>query len=261
MANPFEYPIRLVVLDYPIQSWKNPEVQSMFSKVVDLKLTGYWDSHGHDKVIPVDVSDFIGANIITCYDTPEGLKPIMAFRMLTLSRCELHRNRFPALSVLESSGVSTAPVEAILESVRKRARDVVYASSWTRASNLPKSPEAKRFLRDLHTSNILNFMDSRGIDEFIACSVLKFRVNEHFEYCGMKPITQPFAQYSVFDQIVTMYHLDDFANFTAEARADRERMKLYWARRIELATVGAISNDVTGEISTVSGANGKKKVA
>lgn len=232
----FPYPIRIAVLDYPVKYWSDPRVQSMYCKITDLKLRGYWGSHGHENVIPVDVSDLIGANVATCYETPQGLIPIMAFRMLSLKRCDLHRNRFPALSVLESSGQNTACLESILNSVRSRSRDIVYASSWTRTENLPESFASKRFLRMLHTANIINFMNSRQIDEFVACSALKYRVNRHFDYCGMRRISEAFKQHSVFDIEAVMYHLGDRSQFSASAMIDCEAVLDYWRNRLEIGS-------------------------
>lgn len=234
----FPYPIRLVVLDYPVRHWQDPEVQSMFCKITDLKLRGYWTKHGHDSVMPVDVSDLIGANVVTCYETPDGLIPIMAFRMLTLSRCDLHRNRFPALSVLESSGQETGELEGIVSRAREASRDIVYGSSWTRAEGLPSDPEARLFLRNLHTANMMNFIESRGIHEFIACGVIRFKIDEYLTGLGMRPISSNFSQYSVFDQNVTMFHIGGIPEWTVEARSVRRSLSRYWDTRWELGSPG-----------------------
>ena len=202
MNSHFIHPVRLVVLDYPLKHWEDRDVQNMYCKMLSMKRSGYWGIHQNSGMLPVDHTDLIGTNYMLCYDTPFGLLPFHGYRAVHWSRCKFHRVTFPAVAALSASGQSTEPVEKILNRIENSQKDVSYHSSFTKNELMPIDKERTQRIRNIITGSVIG--NARTVDEWISCSVVKFKMNENFDDLGAKPITGIFSHHSVFDQPVIM---------------------------------------------------------
>ncbi|MBT3984550.1 MAG: hypothetical protein HOE90_24550 [Bacteriovoracaceae bacterium] len=77
--------LKMIVLDCPAANLHLPEVRSLYSKLMNLKLKGYETIES--KYIPVDTSDLFATHFIVGEVVDGELNPLISFKGLTEERC------------------------------------------------------------------------------------------------------------------------------------------------------------------------------
>ncbi len=227
---------RLVVIDHPIGLLMDPDVSSLLGKVFHIKYTTYGQVHAPG-VIPIDKADFFATHLILCQEEASGLKPIFAYRSVTWEKCLLHRQAFPALSVVQQDGnaVLTKKMEEVMDLYRERPQSISWDSAWAQEPNVRvgKTAEQKEQLREMTMAIGCLHHQAMDIPHMVTLGTLKVKTDVFFQTMGLRPLVenQKFAYSAQFGSEVEVYH---GIGFSAQAQACAEKYRALWDQRIQL---------------------------
>lgn len=230
--------LRFVILESPYRHWEDPDARDFFGKVVSLKLKGYQHEY-RAGVLPLDTTDFVCDHLAICAENSEGLTPLLAFKSMSLTACELHRLDFPLVNLTRMSHVPDheAAVASILKSCASRRERVLYYSSLTIDPRYRRDPAASALLHDAFAAlHALEFQDA-GPGHAMILAVLKFKVPRIFTPLGYAPLSlagrelPPFPLRSLQEEPVGIYDFD--GRFPPAMLARAQLFRKNWDARIQ----------------------------
>src|SRR5262249_31040118 len=224
--------LRLVVLDCPLESWDDEGVRKLFGDLIALKKLGFGASY-HDKVLPVDTTDFVGRHYLSCIEGSQGLQVVASFRTIHLERCRLFSLPFPALSLARSAN---APLhtEAVRRFVEEDAA-VSYIGSWMIHPAAYGNQRLRASLRDHFVFGSILFHSEAGVGRLVLGATLRFRVDRVLRPVGYCPLEHdgtplpPLAAQHLHGEPVQLMHL---AKPTSNALKRTEGLRTLWNNRI-----------------------------
>ena len=99
-----KYKLRVVVLMNPYDSLVDPEVQKLFSKIINFKIEGYLQEYPYG-ALPVDTYDFIANHVVLCQEKKGDLFPIMGLKFIEYNTCTMHKLQFPVFLALKNNNL------------------------------------------------------------------------------------------------------------------------------------------------------------
>lgn len=183
--------VKLVVLRNPSECWNDPilgaQCRDMFAKMVGLKLAGYSSRYGKS-TLPLDVYDFFSTHLLLCKDYNGQLEPILGYKSVTYSECELYHQPLPLVATFESCKAKKHLL-ALQELIAQYSgRNIRYCLSYT---ILPKERQDKAFntiLKEMMAAVFVHFIRETQTDLATLCGVTKFKVDQMFMSWGYEPI-------------------------------------------------------------------------
>ncbi len=224
--------LRIAILENPLATWDQELTRSLFCKIVALKRSGYGSEH-NEGVMPLDASDFFGTHLMVCKESSSGeLVPIIAYKSVTLERCDHYRMTFPALTVLQTSRSDASRLLELMERSRKEGFGLSYDSSWTMDVDTRKDRANSASYRSLVTTIGVTYHLQKGLDQWLAAGIKRFKTDAYFSWMGGVPIGSEFKFFGLYDDPAAMIHVphtSEAALKVAEANAD------LWERRLVIS--------------------------
>ncbi|XHR28616.1 MAG: hypothetical protein ACFUZC_22195 [Chthoniobacteraceae bacterium] len=227
---------KVVVLDCPFDTWSNPQTQSLFSEVLNLKIMGYKSVY-QDGALPVDTYDLIATHILVCQEEEGKLKPLTGFKSVTADRCQRFNLPFPTSHLLDASGTAThaKAVNSIMKECNASGNELAYDGSWTVAPNVRKLRSVHYMLQELFIANVVHWHSSSTPHNLLGLGGVRVRTDKFFERIGFKPVTMEnnplpaFGYGSNSGQEVVLIYLEKFSEF---AREIARKYESFWNNRI-----------------------------
>ena len=234
--------LRPVILENPYDSWSDPVLREILPKIIELKLEGYKHEYPYG-VLPVDTTDFIGVHHVICEDRGGILVPLLAYKSISLERCQTHRLPFPLLSLTQLPKVTChgKAVAALIHCCESTGKPLSYYGSWTIHPEVRKDEVTSAFLREMMAGlHPLSYLESGGNEEILTLAVLRFKVDRMFKFWGYQRAKWQgeelpnFQLPSFFGEAVTMYHFS--GNFPETALMAAKKFKHYWDQRLVIGS-------------------------
>lgn len=227
--------LRIVVIHNPYDTFQEPLVKDLFSKMVELKLKGYRAEYPYG-VLPVDASDFVAAHQMVCIESRSGFVPIMGYKSTTLEKCQIYNMVFPALNLVRQAGATPhdKAVEAIVANCKNPA-ELTYTGSWTVDPSVKRNPALATQLKHLFKTMYVLYHLENSIHQIIAGGTLRFKTEKLIERWGHEPLTYngeklPTIRVKhLLNEEVLVMHLK---KFTEEAKVIDEESLALWQDRI-----------------------------
>lgn len=231
--------LKLVVLDSAYDNWSDPFTLEMFSKLVQLKLTGYQNDYPYG-VLPIDATDFVGTHFMVCKSQAGSLSPVGAYRVVSIGKCRQHCLGFPLQSLLKIIGSSRhlAAVERIIKNCDEKKMELAYSSSWTLAPETRNDPDFRDTINRVIFASHVGHRYVHGFDRGLAAGVIRFKTERAFAFLGYEPLKDSEDVLSgvnfpfLFDEPVNLFYLKDFSEM---AKRNFSTLESVWANRIEIS--------------------------
>lgn len=228
--------LKIVSLDCMYDNVSDPVASEYWQKVIRLKLQGYGVEYPYG-VMPIDSTDFVCSHLMLCEERKDGLYPIMAYRSITLDRCNAHYLKFPVLNAMQDSGYKdhAKAIEDIISSCKGQGKTLSYDSAYTIAPEIRKDKAATELAREIIKSYFLLHHLEYGIDEVICGGVIRFQMHRFYHFWGFKDlslngVTLPEVKFKhVHGEPTMIYHLKDWSK---EAIAHAKTYEHMWKNRI-----------------------------
>lgn len=221
--------LKIVVLQNPTATWSQSRTQELFSQLIQLKHDGYALEYSPG-VTPYDAADFIGTHLIICEEGERGqLKPVVAYKSLTLEEADFHRILFTPRGILSSSNQDTERLESIIRNARDSGTRLSYDNAWTMLPSVRKNREYSKMLRDLTTTIGVFYHYEFQIPEWLVIGIVRFKTDQYFRWMGHKEITPEFPFFSSYDEPAYLLHLNSYSK---ESQEIAERYKRMWDEKL-----------------------------
>jgi hypothetical protein len=181
--------IRFVILESPYDTWGHPMTESLFSKMVTLKLNGYGREYPYG-VMAVDTTDMICDHLLICEETEDGLRPLVGNKSIPLSKCEQFHLPFPGLSLLEEAGAKdhVVSMQKLIAHTKAHGGDLRYAGGWTMDPNERGQGEWSKQLRELFTAIYISYYLSIPKVGVITGATMRFKIETYTKWLGHEPL-------------------------------------------------------------------------
>lgn len=179
---------QFVLMRGPYELMEYDIAQTIFPKLIYLKTTGYRQEY-EKHVLPFDSSDFVAAHLLMCEKTPNGPRPVLGFKSVTLKSCDDHKITFPMLGMLDNSESDPSGKDTIQELLAKyriegRSDRIAYNGSFTILPELRQDKNLMKYLWELGFSLLANYYTDYSIDHVLAVCATKFNVHKKKEAHG-----------------------------------------------------------------------------
>lgn len=234
--------LRIVVLECAYDVHESKQAGRLFWDMVGLKCGRYKDEYPYG-ALPVDTTDFVGTHLMVCEELGNGdLTPLVAYRSMTLSRCNTHRLEFPLLSAVKKSG-DRQHADVIcnaLEDCTRRGIDISYESSWAVRQDA-RSATNKEFgslLRELVAVMAVHHHDDFDIPESLAGGVVRFKTGKTYTFLGYDRLQKDGAilpvieNYGLYGEQAELWHLTKFSD---QARLLAKKYRSLWDQKLILS--------------------------
>lgn len=236
--------LKIVVLECPFESWANPLVQDLFSKMVSLKKKGYGKEYPVG-TLPLDTADFIAQHHFICEQKNGELIPLTGYRATTAKICKRYSVGFTPISFLKYVGSQNhtlaqdhiLAIERIVEQAEREKTGVCYFGSWTIDPKVRKNEQLVTTLRDIMSGMNVLCTEEYGIGHSLTAPVLRFKLDEYFGSIGYNPLQldgqvlpklpSPFLSGDKF----MFVHATEFSDY---AKACAKDIASLWKNRITL---------------------------
>jgi hypothetical protein len=238
-VGPLGKPLRVVILECPYDVMGHKEVQSLFPKILALKIQGYRSAYPYG-VMPVDMGDFVGTHVVLCEEREEGLVPLMGFKSVNLDRCETFRLQFPAFGLLDGTQLSEHK-KAVLEYINRaksKGESVGYNGSWTMSPEVRVDRKLAQTIKDMSISFLALYYQTYNIKNVVAAAVVRFKVNELKKFIGFSPIQlgskslETFSSPAFFGEELALMTVEKFSD---EINALAKTFETLWNQRLILS--------------------------
>ncbi|MBC7693694.1 MAG: hypothetical protein H7222_18150 [Methylotenera sp.] len=232
--------LRFVILDCPYLLSQDSQARDLFSRMVRLKYEGYSAHYGTGS-LPLDTTDFIGTHHLICEEREGELHPVLGYKTVSLERCQLFNNPFPALSLAITSKATShaAKVTEIILASEAKNRGLFYGGGWTMAPHAQADRESAKDLKDRMAAMLTTYHLREAQGEELCLGVLRFKTERYFSKIGYEPlrdaegeILPTFHLRSLLGEEVQMLHC---RNFSLEARQLAKNHEILWNQRLQLA--------------------------
>jgi hypothetical protein len=232
--------VRIVILNCPYNDWSNKQVQSMFGKMVQLKLDGYKKKHSFG-VLPVDETDYIATHPLICIEDGDELIPISGSKVISYSTCEAFNVGFAMKSCLEKARKTEHlySLFKILEEAQKKNSKICYHGGYTISPSYRNDKEVLELLKELFIASSVLYFKSNGIKELLGIGVPQFKTDDFFYNWGYKKVNsiegqdlENFPLYFLKNIDGVMMHLNSFSNEVLKIALKYEKI---WSNRLELS--------------------------
>lgn len=231
--------LKIVILDHPSMIWDHPIMKDMMYRVFRLKLQGF----GHEltnQALPLDTSDFITTHLALCKRDGKQLIPIMAFKMTTLERVQVHDLTFPALTLVQQANSvhHINYINDVIKNSQQNAFNIAYTASWTIDPNVRKDRAFTATLRDIFKAMYTLAGQYYDVRQIITGSTPRFQTDSICEELGHRPFIINNKELPLIDiphlhgQRVRMMHLTEYSSKALEAS---KRWSNLWDDRIEIS--------------------------
>lgn len=185
-----------------------------------LKIEGYQTVYPYG-VLPVDSYDFFATHHLVCREVKGRWDILMAYKSVTLARCQTHRLPFPGLSLLRNSGAETHAhtLEGLLKSHASHPELVTYGSSWTIHPEARKDLSLKNQLKEIMTAMLVRHEQDIGSVERISCGAPKIKTDQYFINLGYERLSRDgdllpaFPQASLIGEMAVMLRCSQFSDY------------------------------------------------
>lgn len=228
--------LQIVVLEDLKDHWDDQDVRNLYCDTMKLKFEGYGNVYG-DNVISSDKVDYFGTHLIVCQKGIR-LKPLFAYKSVTLEKCEEYLYQFPCLSLIQSDGEKECfdELTKIVDNAKSSNRSVSFDYSWAQDVSLKnvRSPGMAQMFRDLVMVLVVNHHKDYNIDEMITCGVVKVKTDQFFDKMGFNKISKKsmFAQKDLNGDDVHIFHTSKYSEHAMNLAKDYQDL---WDNRIEFS--------------------------
>lgn len=216
--------LKIVILDNPLDTWDSKQTQHLFRQMVSLKLEGYRSEYPKN-VLPLDASDFFGTHLMICkIDFSGDLIPLVAYKAVTLERCESRRQPFPPRAILKASQSDDSALVDVMDRCRNENIPLSYDSAWTMNPKVRENREFSKYLRDITTTIGVFFHQEFKIPEWIVMGIKRFKTDQYFQWMGHADITREFRAFASFDEPAKLLHLKKYSDDSVQIAQTHSRM-------------------------------------
>ena len=231
--------LRHVILECPYDFWSDSEMQRLFCKSIELKLTGYLKEYPYG-VLPFDTSDFVATHHLVCDDDKGVFNPVMCWKSISLARCKIHNLVLPPLAGLRTivAPEHTGAVEAIVGRHSSKASKLTYGGGLTIHPEARKDRQLVTQLWEMMMAGTLSYDLEYGVAETLCFGAVRFKMERVFLGMGYRDlewdgralgaVSMP-TQMNGFE--ARLFHRTEF---TKAALDLVEKYRFWWNARIEI---------------------------
>lgn len=231
--------LRFVILESPYDSWNHPLAETIYGRMVTLKLQGYGREFPYG-VMAVDSTDMISDHLLVCEETDDGLRPLVGNKSIILNKCERFHMPFAGLSIPEEAKAHEhiLVMNEIIRNAKETGRDIRYAASWTMAPRERGQGEWTDLLRELFTAIYTSYYLEIPKVGITAGATIRFKVDAYVKWLGhvalhrdgreLPPIKVPHLN----DEPVLWTHLE---SFNLEPRRVAKKWQKLWNNHVRIS--------------------------
>lgn len=185
--------LRFVVLDCIRRTWEDPTVRHLFEKTITLKFQAYGALYA-DALVPVDKSDFYGTHALVCSEVGQQLLPLVAMKLVSISRAKEFDEPFPFLSILEhGKSAALARCQSEVSRAQEEQGDVVYCGSWALHPSARSNTELTKTLREMIVAFMIHEIARRREKKWFCFGTPAAKTDRFFEAMGLNRISEEFS--------------------------------------------------------------------
>lgn len=224
--------IRLVILESPYDSWKDPTVGNLLMALIGVKLRGYGKLYPYG-VLPVDGADLISRHMSICrIESDNNLVPIMGMRWTSLKKSRQHFINFPGMGLLQQAAATEhiQELEKIILELDQKNADLFYAGSLAIDPNEKGDKEQSLFLRELLTLMFVEQHREHPGCEIVSGGTVRFKMDNWLKVTGFSPLMDKAIEVKhLAGEEVRVMHLKEFS---LEAQRIAKKWKHLWDDRL-----------------------------
>ena len=229
--------LQVVILRCPYANWEDEEMQSLYGKMVHLKLKGYLRKYDFG-VLPVDTSDYFSDHILFCIRNEKGdWMPISGTKSLSYEICPRFRYEFTPVAFMKNHQ-NLRHLEAlhgVVEKCERQGKKINYFSSWTMDPDYKKDVTLKQYAVESLGAILSYYLVDNDIAESIAIGLPDFKTDELLCSWGYRPLqwqncpldAVPLPNFG--NRAGLVVHLKNFSGF---ARQLQRKYSQLWSERI-----------------------------
>ncbi len=236
----------IVELNSAFRNWLEPEMQSYFMKMVELKRKGYAKNYPIH-YMPVDTTDFIGSHHLICKEDENGVMVLAGFRTVLLEQCVFYKIPFPAVVITSKAGQGTEKhLQAVMDLVENamiNRTKMIFSGSWTINPEVKSDPELVQVAKDVTTAILYWHQTENDIKDGLALGVVRAKTDVHFCEQGYSPIKhegQILSTFEVLDVDCKEVRLMHKISFTEKAYLIAVKYRHLWDRKISIGRIYGI---------------------
>jgi hypothetical protein len=225
--------LQIVVLEDLKDFWSDHDIRQLYCDTINIKLNGYGNVYGSN-IISADKIDYFGTHLIICQKGVR-LKPLLAYKSVTLDKCEEFHAAFPCIPLVQTDGSEECLMELmnLINEAKNSNHQISFDYSWAQDPNIKslRTPELKQLFQDLTMLLGVKHHEDHHIDEMIACGSVKVKTDLFFQKMGLKPISDDsiFKQSSLNGDLAQIFHTNEFSKYALEVSV---KYKDLWDSRI-----------------------------
>lgn len=230
--------LRLVVLDCAYNTFESSGTQSLFSKVIAMKIAGYRKHYPYG-VLPADSYDFVATHMLLCEEKNGELDPLMGMKFTTYEKCKTHNLEFPIFHIVDQKyHEHHQAVEDTVNGLVAKGESVAYSASWTMSEKVRRDPRLTEFCKYLNIALFYYYKETFGIQNVVDGATVRFKIEKWKAFLGYEPFQYqgaPLGQVPCdpfFGEMILLMHLK---KFTAEAVAFARQFDYLWEQRLVIA--------------------------
>lgn len=233
--------IKIVVLHCPYTSWKDKRTKDIFTKMIELKFSGYQHKHFYG-TLPVDETDYIADHPLICFEDDNGeLTPISGSKVITHSTCNFFNVGFAMKTCLEKNQKSLhlEILNGILDNAKHSNKSVAYHGGYTILPEVRGEEKFLNTLRELFIATSILYFQHNHINELLGIGVPKYKTDDFFYKWGYYRCTRnyeelnPFPLYFLGGIDGVMMHLNKFSK---DALLLAEKYHYLWENRLVIGS-------------------------
>lgn len=180
--------LKIVELNCFYECSSNELAQNTFSRMLDLKFTGYLQEYDYG-VLPADTTDLFATHYVVMEMKNDRSVPIMAFKSVSLDRCRQFNQPFSGTKIVHTDAHREG-VKEVIDYCDKNKILLTYDSSWTIRPEVRKDRRLTRTLRNIFQAiQILSHLDTDPRVSMV-CGITRFKTEFLFENWGYRMVTR-----------------------------------------------------------------------
>lgn len=229
-----------------VKLFSDEQLSTLFTSLMGLKYSGYSKVYG-ENVAPYDTTDFFCHHLLICLKEKNNkLTPISGFKFISYGDCINYNVEFPGLSLIKKDAEERLAID--LESrllSHKNPYNVVFGSCWTINHDFMKklNDEERSYVKNLGLSTIINFFETKKLQEILAVGVFKVKTNLLFKKLGFASLGRNpvFYQKNIGREKVELLSLKKISSFSKKLSSEYNH---YWANRVIFNEIKVLMKEV-----------------
>ncbi len=180
--------IQIVLVRSLYDNVQSKEVKDIWGNLIEMKVKGYKAEYP-EGILPFDTSDLVATHLVVC-NKNDSMKPLFAFKSITLDKCDYHRIPFPmiAMTAGKEQDKHVLAVNSLVNHYRetKKSHMLAYNGSFTCDPDCRKYSNFKDLLWDLTLTLLVKYYTDYNIPHVVAVASKQFRVDRRKLLWGWK---------------------------------------------------------------------------